>query len=99
MLDLQPTKQKVKLVKACFTAVENPNKPFPQTVKETNGSRLGWGKSWMGEAETSKLQVWQLTNLEANQVMGQSPKPIPALLGDPPVRKHGKALSKMVNRK
>ena len=63
MLDLPPmqTRQKVEQVKAYFSAVENPHNPLHEAVKDTKGCRLGRGKSWMGEAEDSILQVCQLT--------------------------------------
>ena len=66
MLDLPPvwTRQKVEQVKAYFSAVENPHNPLHEAVKDTKGCRLGWGKSWMGQAEDSILQVWQLTELK-----------------------------------
>ena len=33
-------------------------------MKDTRGFRLGWGKSWMSQAEDSILQVCQLTELK-----------------------------------
>ena len=59
MLDLPPmqTRQKVKHVKAYFSVVENPHNPLHEIVKDTKGCRLGGGKSWMGQAEDSTLQV------------------------------------------
>ena len=60
MLDLPPLKttQKVEQVKAYFGAVGNPHNPLHEAVKDTKGCRLGRGKSWMGQAEDSILQVW-----------------------------------------
>ena len=67
MLGLPPmqTKQKAERVKAYFSAVENHN-TVHEAVKDTKGCRLGRGKSWMGQAEDSILQVCQLT-AQANQ--------------------------------
>ena len=69
MLDLPPMKsrQKVEQVKAYFSAVENPHNPLHEAVKDTKGSRLRWGKSWMGQAEESVLQVCQLAELQQNR--------------------------------
>ena len=63
VLGLQPlkTRQKVEQVKPYLSAVENPHNPLHEAVKDTNGCRLGWVKSWMGQAEVSVLQVCQLT--------------------------------------
>ena len=60
---LQTTK-KVEQVKAYFSAVGNPHNPLHEAVKDTKGYRLGRGKSWMGQAEDSVLQVCQLTELK-----------------------------------
>ena len=64
MLDLPPmqTRQKVEQVQAYFSAVEIPHNPLHEAVKDTNCSRLGRGKPWMGQAEESILQVCQLTS-------------------------------------
>ena len=66
MLDLPPmqTRQKVEQIKAYFSAVKNPHNPLHETVKDTKGCRLGRVKSWMGQAEDSILQVYQLTELK-----------------------------------
>ena len=50
-------------------------------MKDTKGCRLGRGKSWMGQAEDSILQVCQLT-AQAHQGVGKGklPKLIPASL-------------------
>ena len=66
MLDLPPmqTRQKVEQVKACFNAVKNPHNPPYEAVKDTKGCRPGRGKSWMGQAEDSILQLCQLTELK-----------------------------------
>ena len=66
MLDFPPmqTRQKVEQVKAYFSAIENPHNPLHEAMKDTEGCRLGWGKSWMGQAEDSILQVCQLTELK-----------------------------------
>ena len=50
MLDLPPvqTRQKVKQVKAYFSAVENPHDRLHEVVKDTKGCSLGQSKSWMG---------------------------------------------------
>ena len=47
MIDLPPmqTRQKVERVKTCFSAVENPINPLHEAVKDTEGCRLGRGKS------------------------------------------------------
>ena len=59
MLDLPPmqTRQNVEQVKAYFSAVENPHSPLHEAVKDTKGCKLGRGKSWIGQAEDSTLQV------------------------------------------
>ena len=66
VLDLTPmqTRQKVEQVKAYFSAVENPHNLLHEAEKDTKGCRLGRGKSWMGQAEDSILQVCQLTELK-----------------------------------
>ena len=58
------TRQKVEQVKAYFSAVENPHNPLHEAVKDTKGCKLGRGKSWMGQAEDSVLQVCRLTELK-----------------------------------
>ena len=55
------TTQKIEQVKAYFSAVGNPHNPIHETVKDTKGCRLGRGKSWVGQAGYSVLQVCQLT--------------------------------------
>ena len=64
--DLPPvqTRQKVRQVKTYFSAVENPHIPFHAALKDTMGCRLGRGKSWMGQAEDSILQVCQARELK-----------------------------------
>ena len=66
MLDIPPlqTTHKVEQVKAYFSDVENPHNPLHEAVKDTKRCRLGRGKSWMGQAEDSVLQVCQLTELK-----------------------------------
>ena len=66
MLDIPPlqTTQKVEQVKAYYSAVGNPHNPLHEAVKDTKRCRLGRGKSWMGQAEDSVLQVCQLTELQ-----------------------------------
>ena len=74
MLDLLPmqTRQEVKQVKAYCSAVENPHNPFHEAVTDTkecrwmqmDALRLGRGKSWMGQAEDSILQLCQLTEVK-----------------------------------
>ena len=54
------TGQKVEQVKAYFSTVDS---PLHEAVKDTKGCRPGRGKSWMGQAEDSILQVCQLTEL------------------------------------
>ena len=51
-------------VKAYFNADENPQNPLHEAVIDTQGCRLERGKSWMGQAEDSTLQVCQLTELK-----------------------------------
>ena len=69
MLDLPPmqTRQEVERVKAYFSAIGNPHNPLHEAVKDTQGSRLVRGKSRMGQAEESILQVCQLTKLKQNK--------------------------------
>ena len=57
-------RQKVEQIKAYFSAVEKPHNPLHEAVKDTKRRRLGRGKSWMGQAEDSILQVCQLTELK-----------------------------------
>ena len=66
MLDLPPLqiRQKVEQMKAYFSVVESPYNPLHEAVKDTKGCRLARGKSWMGQAEDSILQVCQLTKLK-----------------------------------
>ena len=66
VLDLPPvqTSHKVEQVKAYFNAVENPHNPLYEAAKDTKGRRLGQGKSWVGQAEDSILQVCQLSELK-----------------------------------
>ena len=60
------TRQKMEQVKAYFTAIENSHNPLHEAVKDTKECRLGQGrgKSWMGQAQDSILQVSQLTELK-----------------------------------
>ena len=58
------TRQKVEQVKAYFSAVENPYNPLHEAVKDTKECRLARGKSWMGEAEDSMVQVRQLAEFK-----------------------------------
>ena len=58
------TRHKVEQVKAYFSAVENPYSPLHEAMKDTKGCRLARGKSWMGEAEDSIVQVCQLTEFK-----------------------------------
>ena len=74
------TRQKVEQVKAYFIADENQHNPLHEAVKDTKGCRLGRGKSWLGQAVDSILQVYQLTEFKQNQGLGKVPKPIPASL-------------------
>ena len=57
-----------------FSAIETSYNPLHETVKDTKGCRLGRGKSWMGQAEDSVLQVCQLT-AQANQGVGKGKLP------------------------
>ena len=68
MLDLPPmqTRQKVEQVKAYFSAVVIPT-THSMKLSKTKGCRLGWGKSWMGQAEDSILQVCQLTEVKQSK--------------------------------
>ena len=65
MLDLPPmqTRQKVEQVKAYFSAIKIPT-THSTKLSKTKGCRLGWDKSWMGQAEDPILQVCQLTELK-----------------------------------
>ena len=54
----------METVDAYFSAVGNPHNPLQKAVKDTKRCRLGWSKSWMGQAEVSVLQVCQLTELK-----------------------------------
>ena len=66
MLDLPPiqTRHKVEQVKAYVSAVENPHNTLHEAVKDTKRCRLGRGKSWMGQAGDSTLQVCQMPELK-----------------------------------
>ena len=64
MLDLPLTQTENGAGQRYFGAVENRHNPLHEAVKDTKGCRLGRGKSWMGQAEDSILQVWQLTELK-----------------------------------
>ena len=61
------TRQNVEQVTAYFSAVENLHNPLYEAVKNTKGCRLGWGRSWTGQAEESAQQVHQLTDLKQNK--------------------------------
>ena len=91
------TRQKVEQVKAYFSAVENPHNPLHEAVKDTKGSRLGRGKSWMGQAEESILQVCQLTELKQTKEWEKYPTRFRHLY-ETPAGKLGKALSRMASR-
>ena len=67
-------------MKPYFIAVENPHNPLYEAVKDTKGCRLGRGKTWMGQAEDTILQVCQLTELKQTTEWELIPKPIPAFL-------------------
>ena len=75
MLDLPPiqTRHKVEQVKAYVSAVENPHNPLHEAVKNTKGCRLGRGRSWMGQAGDSTLQVCQMTELKQTKVWESYP--------------------------
>ena len=94
MLDLPPvqTRQKVKQVKAYFSAVENPQIPFHEALKDTKGCRLGRGKSWMGQIEDSILQVCQARELKQTKEWERYPK------GNTSARTLGTALPKKDSR-
>ena len=66
VLDLPPvqTSHKVEQVKAYSNDVENSHNPLYEAVKDTKGRRLSRGKSWVGQAEDSILQVCQLSELK-----------------------------------
>ena len=66
-LPLMQTRRNVEQVKPYFSAVENPHNPLREAAKDTQGSRLGSGKSWMGQAVESILKVCQLTELKQNK--------------------------------
>ena len=63
-LPLMQTRQKVEQVPCTSCAVENPHTYSDGAVKDTKGSRLGRGKSGMGQAEESIVQLCQLTELK-----------------------------------
>ena len=68
------TRQKEEQVKAYFSAVENSHNPRQEAVKDTKGCRLGWGESWMGQAEDSMImQVCQLTELKQTKEWERHP--------------------------
>ena len=94
MPDLPPvqTRQKVKQVKAYFSAVENPHIPFHEALKDTKGCRLGRGKSWMGQIEDSILQVCQARELKQTKEWERYPKE------NTPARRLGTALPKKDSR-
>ena len=67
-----PDRKKVEQVNAFFSAVnKNPHNHEP--VKHIKGCRLGRGKSRMGQAEDSILQVSQLTQFKQTQEWGRYP--------------------------
>ena len=94
MLGLPPmqTKQKAERVKAYFSAVENHN-TVHEAVKDTKGCRLGRGKSWMGQAEDSVLQLCQLTELKQTKEWERYPNRFRCLY-ETPARKLGKGTVK-----
>ena len=75
MLDLPPMqtrRQKMEPGKAYFSAVENPHNPLHKAVKVTKRCRLGRGKTWVGQAEDSILQAWQLIELRPSHASAVS---------------------------
>ena len=76
VLNLPPaqTRRKVEQAKAQFSTIENPRSSLHGAVRNTKGCRLGWCKSWMGQAEGPALQVWQLTELKQTQEWQRDPK-------------------------
>ena len=66
MLDLPPTptRQRIEQAKEHASAVEIPHNPLDEAAKDTKGSRLGRGKSWMSQTEESVIQEYQLIELE-----------------------------------
>ena len=100
MLDLPPmqTRQKVEQVKACFNAVKNPHNPPYEAVKDTKGCRPGRGKSWMGQAEDSVLQLCQLTELKQTKEWDRYPNRFRCLYETHLPKNLAKALSRMASR-
>ena len=93
VLGLQPlkTRQKVEQVKPYLSAVENPHNPLHEAVKDTKGCRLGWDKSWAGQAEDSILQVCLLTELKQTKEWERYPNRFRRLCETllPEASKHG----------
>ena len=69
VLDLPPMqiRQKVDQDKAYTSAVKNTYNLLRKAAKDIKGSRLGRGRSWVGQAEDSVLQVCQLIQLKQTQ--------------------------------
>ena len=64
---------------AYFSAIGNPHNPLQKDVKDTKRCRLGWSKSWTGQAEDSVLQVCQLTELKQTTEWERYPNRFPHL--------------------
>ena len=60
-------------VKSNFGAVENPHNKLHEAVKDTQGRKVGWAKSWIGQAEDSVLQVYQLRELKQTKELERYP--------------------------
>ena len=69
----------METVDAYFSAVGNPHNPLQKALKDTKRCRLGWSKSWMGQAEVSVLQVCQLTELKQAKEWERYPNQFPCL--------------------
>ena len=68
------TRKTMDQVKAYFSAVENAHNPFHEAGKDTNGRRVGRGKSCVGQAQDSILKVLQLTELKQAKEWDRYPK-------------------------
>ena len=75
LLDLpsMQARHKIEQVKAYFRALENPQIPLHEAIKESRGSRLARGKSWMGQAEDTIQLVCQLKELKQTKEWEKRP--------------------------
>ena len=76
------TRHKVEQVKAYLNVMQNAKNPLHDAVKEENGSKLAWGKSWVGQAEQSIQHACSVAELKQVTDWGKTSSLIQTLLQD-----------------